>query len=84
MNNKIEISPLAYLKHYYTKTVEEFCNKLNKGHAHYHKNHPNYFKSIEDRIHLFFLWNKITKEKIEILEKCTDLSLIHYKNKLKN
>ena len=84
LNNKIEISPLAYLKHYYTKTVEEFCNKLNKGHAHYHKNHPNYFKSIEDRIHLFFLWNKITKEKIEILEKCTDLSLIHYKNKLKN
>ena len=44
LSNKIEISPLAYIKHYYTKTVEEFCNKINKGHAHYHKNH-SYFKS---------------------------------------
>ena len=83
INNKIEISPMAFLKHYYTKTVEEFCNKLNKGNAHYHKNHPNYIQTIKRRINLFFLWNKITIEKIEILEKCTNLSLIYYKNKLK-
>ena len=50
LNNKIEISPMAYIKHYYTKTVEEFCNKINKGHAHFHKKHPNYIKSIRNRI----------------------------------
>ncbi len=83
LNNKIEISPLAYIKHYYTKTAEEFCNKINKGNAHFHKNHPKYIESIESIIYLFFLWNNITKEKIELLEKCTNLNLIQYKNKIK-
>lgn len=82
-NNKKEISPLAYIKHYYTKTVEEFCNKIKKGNAHFHKKHPFYQASIQLRIHLFFLWNKITKKKIEILEKCTNLYLINYRKKIK-
>jgi hypothetical protein len=83
-NYKIEISPLAYIKHYYTKTVEEFCNKINKGNAHFHKNHPDYFNVINFRIHFFFTLNKITPKKIEILEKCTKLNLINYKNKQKS
>ena len=66
INNEIENSPLAYIKHYYTKTVEEFCNKINKGDAHYHKKHPDYIKSIKSRIDFFFRLNKITIEKIEI------------------
>jgi hypothetical protein len=81
---KIEVSPLAYIKHYYTKTVEEFCNKINKGNAHFHKNHPYYFNVINSRIHLFFTLNEITVKKIKILEKCTKLNLIDYKNKLKS
>jgi hypothetical protein len=32
---KVEKTPLAYIKHYYTKTVEEFCNKIKRGNAHY-------------------------------------------------
>jgi hypothetical protein len=83
-NNKIENSPLAYIKHYYTKTVEEFCNKINKGHAHFHKKHPYFIQSIKSRIDFFFRLNKITEEKIEILEKCTKLNLKNYKNKLKS
>ena len=84
INSEIENSPLAYIKHYYTKTVEEFCNKINKGHAHYHKKHPDYIRSIKSRIDFFFRLNKITIEKIEILEKCTKLNLNNYKNKLKS
>ena len=26
--------PEAYIKHFYTKTAEEFCNKINKGDGH--------------------------------------------------
>ena len=26
-----EINSIAYLKHFYTKTAEEYCNKINKG-----------------------------------------------------
>jgi hypothetical protein len=33
-------NPEAYIKHFYTKTVEEFCNKINKGDVHFHKSHP--------------------------------------------
>ena len=32
--------PQAYIKHFYTKTAEEFCNKINKGDGHFHKSHP--------------------------------------------
>ena len=81
---KVEISPLAYIKHYYTKTVEEFCNKINKGDVFFNKNHPDYFNIIKSKIHLFFVLNEITIKKVKILEKCTKLNLIDYKNKLKS
>ena len=35
-------NPKAYIKHYYTKTAEEFCNKITKGNAHFHTHHPEY------------------------------------------
>ena len=82
-NSKIENSPKAFIKHYYTKTVEEFCLKINKGHAHFNKNHPQYIHTIKYRIKLFFLWNNITINKIKILEKCTGINLIKYKKKIK-
>ena len=82
-NSKIENSPKAFIKHYYTKTVEEFCLKINKGHAHFNKNHPQYIHTIKYRIKLFFLWNNITINKIKILEKCTGINLIKYKEKIK-
>jgi len=68
--NKFEKDPKAFIKHFYTKTAEEFCNKINKGHAHFHRNHSSYKSSIKFRINLFFSLNKKTKEKVNILEKC--------------
>ena len=83
-SNQIENMPQAYIKHYYTKTVEEFCKKIIKGNAHFNINHPDYIGSIKDRVRLFFLWNEISEYKINILEKCTGLNLNEYKkNKVK-
>ena len=83
-NNKFEKNPKAYIKHYYTKTVEEFCYKLCKGNAHFNKYHHNYNNTIKGRINLFFLLNKITKEKIKILENCTGINLQKYLKKENN
>ena len=64
LSNIFEENPKAYIKHYYTKTIEEFCNKINRGDAHFHKNHPNYISTIKNKLRFFYQLNKITKEKI--------------------
>ena len=79
ITNIVEDKPKAFIKHYYTKTVEEFCLKINKGNAHFHKEHPNYIENMRYRIKLFFFFNKITINKIKILEKCTGFKLDSYK-----
>ena len=60
----------AYIKHFYTKTAEEFCAKLNRGDGQYteSKNHIRKLKA-------FLRINKITKNKIKILEECTKVNL---------
>lgn len=73
--NKFEKKPKAYIKHYYTKTVEEFCDKLKKGDAHFHKNHIEYKESIKQRINIFFSLNKITKDKLNVLKNCVNLKI---------
>ena len=73
MENTFEREPKAFIKHYYTKTVEEFCNKIKKGHAHFHKNHSQYLKSIQQRVNFFFRLNIKTKEKLYIIKKCTNI-----------
>ena len=60
---------LAYIKHFYTKTAEEFCLKLNRGDAQFK------YKTIFSRIQYFFKINKITKNKIKIIENCTHLNI---------
>ena len=81
-NNNFEKSPKVYIKHYYTKIAEEFCFKLRKGNVHFNENHPSYNKILTGRINLFFSFNKITKEKIKILEECSGINLQKYlKNK---
>lgn len=74
-NNKIEKNPKAYIKHYYTKSAEEFCFKLKKGNAHFNKKSKDYNKTIKDRIKLFFRLNKKTEEKIKILKNCSGLDI---------
>ena len=60
---------IAYIKHFYTKTAEEFCYKINRGDAQF-KNNTFYY-----RIKKFFSINNITKEKIKIIEKCSKVNL---------
>ena len=77
--NKFPKKPNAYIKHFYTKTVEEFCNKINKGNAHFHSNHSKYRIITNSRIKLFFIINKYSKEKLNILENCTKIKLNIFK-----
>ena len=81
-NNK-NYELIGYLKHFYTKTAEEFCNKINKGDGQFHKNHYKYLPHIKFKISFFFTLNKITNKKIKILEKCLGINLNNYKNKIK-
>jgi hypothetical protein len=83
-NIKFPKDSLAYIKHFYTKTAEEFCNKISKGDIQFHKNHPNYKSIFYNKINYFFSINKITYGKINILEKCLNLNLNDFKMKITN
>jgi len=67
--------PKAYIKHFYTKTAEEFCNKISKGDVHFPKNHPDYLNIIKGKIDIFFNLNKITDEKLKIISNCSRMNL---------
>ena len=53
----------AYLKHYNTKTAEEYAYKILKGDLEYKP-----YESIEHRVELFFEHNHFTKEKLKVFE----------------
>ena len=55
----------AYINHYITKSTEEFAEKTNRGtvYSRYSSHRKYLFKKIIN----YFLYNKITKEKINIL-----------------
>lgn len=58
-------NPKAYIKHFYTKTVEEFCNKINRGDGHFHKNHPerlNVIKILTVELILFLLLTQLREK----------------------
>ena len=76
--------PQAYIKHFYTKTAEEFCNKINRGDGHFHKNHPERLNIFKSRIEMFFIINSITYEKLKIIENCSGMNLKIYRKKMKN
>jgi hypothetical protein len=56
-----------YIDHYYSKSVEEFIEKVNKGDGFFEKN-INYKKK---RIRRYFQYNQITLKKIKFIEKKT-------------
>ena len=61
----------AYLKHYNTKTIEEFINKILKGRANNFDSGPNYINSF---LNHFFRINKKTKEKLDYIKKRLNIS----------
>lgn len=54
---------LAYVKHFSTKTAEEYADRVIKGHPF---GEINFY---DERVDNFFKYNKVTKEKIQIFEK---------------
>ena len=66
----------AYLKHFNTKTAEEYVNKIKRGDLMNRDYDPM------ERIKCFFLHNKFTDEKLKIFEKAFNLILNRndYKN----
>ena len=68
-----------YIDHYSYKSTEEFINKIMRGSA---------IKGFETKmkyrkISWYFGINKITKEKIDLIENLTNLNLSSYKNKIR-
>ena len=68
-----------YIDHYYSKSTEEFINKLNRGDA-----VSTSTKYYMDRVNKYYLQSNFTMEKIEMIEKGTGLNLSIYKELLLN
>jgi hypothetical protein len=64
-----------YIDHYYSKSTEEFINKLNKGDALFIDNRM-------DRIETYFSQNEVTNEKIDYFENSTGLNLTKFRNRV--
>jgi len=65
-----------YIEHYYCKSTEEFINnKLKKSDVFFKKD----VNSV--KIKVYFGYNKITKEKIDLIEKETKYNLSIYRNR---
>ena len=66
-----ENNSFAYLKHFYTKTAEEYCHKRKRGYAQTLSKQNKKLSYIE--INSFFRYNQKTIEKIKIFEKCNNI-----------
>ena len=69
-----------YIDHYYSKSVEEFVEKLNKGDV--IQGQKASFKYL--RVNSYFNRNKLTLEKLNFIENHTKLNLTQFKVRLKN
>lgn len=68
-----------YINHYSFKSTEEFISKIIRGSAVYGLKVRMVIK-----IRFYFNYNKITLDKINLIEKRTRLNLDEYRNKLKD
>ena len=66
-----------YIDHYYSKSTEEFINKLNRGDA--FSTSTEYYLM---RVEKYFNQSKLTKEKVDMIEKATRLNLSKFREKL--
>ena len=55
-----------YIDHYWSKSTEEFANKLMRGDADFGSNLKKVKRNNLFRIRQYFIYNKITKKKIDI------------------
>ena len=68
-----------YIDHYEFKSTEEFTIKINKGDCRLGHGKQN----ILSRIRRYFYYNKITFEKIKLIENRTGLNISYYIKKIK-
>ena len=68
-----------YINHYFGKSLEEFIEKVKRGSAAIGKNKI----SIMAKINRYFEIYKITREKIDFIEKKTGMNLSLYRKKIK-
>ena len=61
---------MVLLKHFSTKSAEEYINKTRRG------TNRNLPYIIEDKIRIFFKYNKFSQEKLDFFEK--QFNLIYY------
>ena len=77
------ISPViikkAYIIHFYFKSTEEFIHKLKRGYRDWFGNN----NVLYDKLINYLESNKITKEKIDYLEKELKINLTIYRNRIK-
>ena len=78
INTKISDFYYYYIDHYNFKSTEEFIKKINKGDVLYYKD------NIIERIKVYFYFNEITKEKINMIEKGIKIDLSGIVNNFKN
>ena len=62
----------AVLKHYYSKSVEEYCHKTKRGYAFFDKIEFDTKRKIS-KIENYFIYNKKTKIKIKLFKKLFSL-----------
>ena len=67
-----------YIVHYYSKSTEEFINKLNKGDS-----LKNTLEYKMERVSKYFSQSEITQEKLNFIESKTGLNLSIYRKKAK-
>ena len=68
-----------YFNHFYFKSTEEYIEKINRGDARFGINKKIKLKKLQT----YFLYNKITIEKIKLFEQKTGINLDFYKKKIK-
>ena len=63
---------IAYIKHYWGKTIEEYCLKIKRGYP----DHKVVFTKelLNDRFKSFFELNKKTKEKLDYIKKTFNIT----------
>ena len=67
-----------YIDHYYSKSTEEFIDKINKGDV-----YITTLKYFMEKVDKYFHQSEITKEKIDFIESKTGLNLSIYRSKAK-
>ena len=64
----------AYLKHYATKTIEEYCEKIKRGRSDLKVTYDD--KTMKEYFDYFFTRNKITKQKLDYIKKIFNYTYI--------